>query len=69
MRRRVRVSKKTWVNNAVKMETSFFGDFHEWGVDYEECEGGPGHCTVAIVERDDGTVELVSPDCIQFITG
>ena len=41
--------------------------FHEWGCDYDEFESGPGNYSTAIIERDDGTVENVPADLIQFI--
>ena len=41
--------------------------FHQWGVDYEEFEAGPGNYSTAIIEREDGTVENVPVEMIQFI--
>jgi len=41
--------------------------FHQWGVDYEEFESGPGNYTVAIVEYENGTVEGVRVDMMKFI--
>lgn len=41
--------------------------FHQWGVAYEEFENGAGNFTVAIVERDDGTIEMPCAHMIQFL--
>lgn len=41
--------------------------FHEWGVDYEEFEEGPGNFSAAIIELNDGSVELVHASLIKFI--
>jgi len=41
--------------------------FHEWGVNFEEFETGPGNYSIAIIERADGTVENVPVDMIKFI--
>lgn len=43
------------------------GNFHEWGVDFEEFETGPGNYTVAIVEMEDGSVLKVDPELIRFV--
>ena len=40
--------------------------FHQWGVDYEEFEGGPGNYSTAIIEWADGTVDNVRADMIRF---
>lgn len=44
------------------------GQFHEWGVSYEEFDNGPGNFTVGLVELTDGTMEEVMPSNIKFIT-
>ena len=41
--------------------------FHQFGVDYEEFETGPGNYSTAIVEWPDGTVESVRADRVQFL--
>ncbi len=41
--------------------------FHKWGIDYTELNDGVGSCSAAIIERDDGRIELIYPDNIQFI--
>lgn len=43
------------------------GLFHQWGIDYEEFETGPGNYTVATVEMEDGTIDVFQPCMIQFI--
>ena len=41
--------------------------FHQFGVDYEEFESGPGNFSTAIIELDDGTVKNVPVRNIAFI--
>lgn len=41
--------------------------FHQFSQDYEEFESGAGNYAVAIVERDDGSVQMVRADRIKFI--
>ena len=41
--------------------------FHCWNTDFEYEDGGPGNYPVAIIERDNGDVELVYAPCIRFI--
>ena len=41
--------------------------FHQWGVDYDEFEAGPGNYTVAIVEYGTGEVGSVRAELIKFI--
>jgi len=43
--------------------------FHCWGADYEEFESGPGNYTVAILEKEDGSVVLEHPSRVRFISG
>ena len=38
-----------------------------WGLDYDEYESGPGNYSIAIIERDDGTIEKVDPTNIRFV--
>lgn len=45
----------------------YIAKFHQFGVHYEEFESGPGNYSVAIVEKDDGTVAVVEASMIQFI--
>jgi hypothetical protein len=41
--------------------------FHQWGVDYEEFESGPGNFSVAIVEYNDGSIKMIYPPYIKFL--
>lgn len=41
--------------------------FHQFGVAYEEFEGGPGNYSTAIVEWPDGKVESVPVEHIRFV--
>lgn len=41
--------------------------FHMWGYNYEEFENGAGNFSTAIIEREDGTIEELSPQEIKFI--
>lgn len=50
----------------MRVKTSV-GLFHKWGCDYEEFETGPGNYSTAIVEMEDGTIQNVRCDMIQFI--
>ncbi len=54
-------------NYETKQKVVCKGLFHQWGVNYEEFETGPGNYTVAIVELLDGKVKEVTPDLIQFV--
>lgn len=44
------------------------GIFHQFGVDYEEFETGPGNYSTAIVELENGTVENIPVGLIRFET-
>jgi hypothetical protein len=41
--------------------------FHQFGMAYDEFENGPGCFSTAIIEREDGTVENVPVEHIQFL--
>jgi hypothetical protein len=43
------------------------GIFHQFGVDYEDLENGPGMFTTAIVEMVNGSVKNVPVELIEFI--
>jgi len=43
------------------------GKFHQFGIDFEEFEGGAGSFSSAIVEMPDGTVVNVPVDMIKFV--
>jgi len=40
--------------------------FHQFGVDYEEFETGPGNYSTAIIELPDGTVKNIPVENIEF---
>ena len=42
------------------------GIFHQFGVDYEEFETGPGNFTTAIVEMPDGSIENIPVGLVVF---
>lgn len=44
-----------------------FGYFHQWGVNYEELETGPGNFTTAIIETHDGCVVSCPAETVQFL--
>lgn len=60
MLRKVRVS---WPPN----NEPWIGYFHQWGVTSMEVDGGALNDTVAIVEKEDGTVIETQPRFIQFL--
>ena len=59
--RKVVVYKWQRVANKSYNEKVFVGNglFHQFGVDYEEFETGPGNFTTGIIEMPDGSVESV----------
>ena len=66
------MEKRTWeeegqVRSKWFKDTKCIGTFHGWGVDYQEFDEGVGNFTVAIVELEDGTVELVLAGMIRFM--
>lgn len=66
--RPVKIFKYEWVKDAgnQKIENGT-GTFLAWGIDYEEFSSSdPMQITVAVVERDNGEVNLVRTDLIQF---
>jgi hypothetical protein len=44
-----------------------FGEFCEWGCNYEEFENGPGNYSTAIVKMADGSIKNVPVEHIRFI--
>lgn len=42
------------------------GIFHEFGVDYEEFENGPGSYSTAIIETPDGSIRNVPVEMVVF---
>ena len=45
---------------------SFNAKFHQFGVNYEEFEGGPGNYSTAIVELEDGLIQSVDVEMVRF---
>lgn len=43
------------------------GTFHQFGINYEEFDDGPGNFTTAIVEMPDGTVKNIPVENIKFL--
>ncbi len=41
--------------------------FHQWGIDYEEFDTGPGNFSVAIIELDDGTIKNIPAEQVKFL--
>lgn len=54
-------------NPTIKKSKIGEATFHQFGVDYEEFETGPGNFTTAILELDDGNVISVDVELIRFI--
>lgn len=47
---------------------NYYGIFHQWGLAYEESNGGPGiQYTTAIIETIDGQVHEELPSTIKFL--
>jgi hypothetical protein len=67
--RRVIVSKFVWSEVQKRNLLTVAGEasFHQFGLDYEEFDGGPGNYSCAIIEWDDGQVETVPASQIRFI--
>lgn len=64
--RAVNVSKMVYdqANRKYVLEPDGNAVFHQWG---EECDGDNNAYTMAIIEREDGQVQMVSPSFIKFI--
>ena len=60
---------KGFIGSTAKKEDDFSqkGIFLGWGIDYEIWNDLPLHSTVAIVEKEDGTIRFVGVDAIKFI--
>lgn len=70
--RRVRCDLDRWTRSKdntqnIKETTSMIAWFHQWGVNYEEFETGPGNFSVAIVEDAHGKVHTFPADRITFL--
>jgi len=44
-----------------------FGDFHQFGCNYEEFENGAGNFTTAIIELPDGTMVNQPVEMVKFL--
>ncbi|WP_431623270.1 hypothetical protein [Citrobacter freundii] len=51
-----------------KVTDTFNGLFHEWGLEYEEFDNGPGNYSVGIVELEDGKVATFPASNIKFLS-
>lgn len=70
--RKVEILKRKWNKEIGAYEFAIIqkqATFHQFGVNYEEFEGGPGNYTTAIIEHEDGKVENIDCDLIRFIKG
>ena len=64
--RLVEVSKRNRTTHAAEPE--YEGLFHGWGTDFEEFgDGAAVGVTAAIVEKQDGSCELVSVELLRFL--
>lgn len=62
-----RVSQETYdITGQWYTEVVEIGLFHEWGVEYEEFDTGPGNYSVAIVELPDGQVKTYPAHRVKF---
>lgn len=69
MNQRVKVFKwKSRNNGTFDLERVSDGEavFCAWGVDFQEMENGIGNYSCAIIKRDDGKIENVPVEMIQF---
>lgn len=67
-RKRVVVFDRIWdENHKCKKVFKELAWFHQFGVDYEEFEDGPCAFSVAIIELQNGKIEPIPVDLIQFI--
>ena len=69
MLRSVRIYKYEKQEGGNRYERVFdcYGTFHQFGVDYEEFETGPGNYSTAIVELTDGSVRNVPVAMVEFM--
>lgn len=65
-KRRVALSKAVWNKETIYVPDGF-GTFIQYATDHVEYEAGPGNYPVAIIEKDDGTVEAYDLAQIKFI--
>ena len=62
---------KTRENKTTYMDKVFkcYATFHEFGMNYEEFETGPGNYSTAVIEYKDGQLDNVPVEMIKFIVG
>lgn len=66
--RKVIVSKyKGNINGIPQYEEIGEAVFHQFGVDYEEFESGPGNYSTAIIEWPSGSIENLPFHLVRFI--
>lgn len=66
--RKVMVSKlKQQENRSWKPEEVGEAVFHQFGMNYEEFDSGPGNYSVAIIEWPDGVVEDIPVRHVRFL--
>lgn len=67
--RKVMVSHRVNIPGTHGFKTEEKGEavFHQFGVDYEEFDNGPGNFSTAIVEWPDGKVDGVPLAFVRFI--
>jgi len=61
----LRLCRAEYWDNGKRHETR--GWFHQWAVDYEEFETGPGNFTTALVEDKFGHVRHCIADSVVFL--
>ena len=68
-KRRVQIfeNKKNEVDNSYRKVLVDIGVFLTWGIEVLESSCGVASYTTAIVEKDDGSVYVTSPQLIKFI--
>ena len=65
------VTKKNLAGNEYTTcyhNVEYDGVFQCFGLSYEEFDSGVGTYTAAIIMRDDGALETISPDCCYLIS-
>jgi hypothetical protein len=71
MSRTVQVFKYEWIDpktcKAKHLVPDGIAAFHQFGQDYEEFESGGCMFPIAIIEREDGKIEVVPAQYIKFI--
>lgn len=55
------------INGRWQMQEFELGYFHQWGMNFEEFENGPGNYSVAIVELPDGRIVMPTANDIEFL--